>query len=92
MLESNETALFRPAFVMPELHGHLQRDFHCCRAIVGVEDPMKWRRQDRCKPRGQFLGRFVRESGEDYLFQLPRLFRNCFGDQRVCMAVKIDPP
>ena len=85
------------AAVVEPMEGHLQRDFHAGRAVVGIEHLGQWRASclggsERHQLLGQFHRRRMREAGQDHLFQLHRLCSDCAGDARFRVAEQIGPP
>src|SRR5690349_10714192 len=48
--------------------------------------------EDAPQTRGKFLGRIVGKSGKDHVLEFSSLFGNGLGNERMGVAVKIDPP
>jgi hypothetical protein len=91
-LEGQEAVAPRLALVAPVLIGELEGHLDAGRAVVGVEDALQSRGQQRRYP-GRHLDRgLVGEAGEDDLFELRSLVGDGCGDGGVGVAVQGDPP
>ena len=97
VLQRDELRALRLPLVAEPVEGHLQRDFHARRAVVGVEDLRERRaavfaRREREQAFGERDRGLVREAGEDHLFERPGLLGDRTRDARLGMAEQVGPP
>ena len=74
------------------MKAHFERHFDGTRAVVGEKTFRQARRCDRDQSFGQADGRFVREPGQQHLFELLYLRFHRGIDPRMAVAEEIDPP
>ena len=92
VFKRDETTTLYITAVEMGVEAHLQGNFHCRRAIVRIKDTGQARRCDLQQGLGQLHRRFVREAGEDDVFELLRLVADRGGNAWLAMAEKIGPP
>ncbi len=92
VLKRHETGLLGQSAVAPVVEAHLDGHLHAGGTVVRQKAAGQARRRQGNQPLGQTYGRFVSESGEDHVLELPQLFGERRIDARVGMPEEIDPP
>ncbi len=92
VFECDDPALPGLAAIPPILNREFERDFDGSRAIVREKNVPQRRRNDFSKTRCQLLGRLVRKSRKENMFQARGLFGDGGSNGGMRMPVQIRPP